>query len=190
MKQHFVEWFSGSALDSIWTETLVTGTPTFTMADAVDEGFAITTSAGVFDSGSINFNDKRPFSNTGSVIIVIPRCVESTNRKYFCGLADGVSLGNNYAVVLNETGLTNYAIITNDGSGSSTIESSIVTDEVFRVCKIELDGTDAKLTIDGSLEVTKTTDLPTTKLQPIFRVENKVATVRNYRIKYLEAYNT
>ncbi len=35
-KQRFVEWFSGDALDSIWTQTNSVGTGTFGMQDDID----------------------------------------------------------------------------------------------------------------------------------------------------------
>jgi len=84
-----------------------------------------------------------------------------------------------------------YCLRTNDGCGASSSCACVVIDEWFRVHKLELRACDNQLTIcGGCANVTKTTDLPACKLQPIYEVATLTSNIATGRIRYLEAYST
>ena len=49
---------------------------------------------------------------------------------------------------------------------------------------------DFQATIDGSLQVTKSTNLPTAKLEPVFGNWNIASGAKVGHITYMECYNT
>ena len=79
--QHFVEWFSGDALDTIWTKT-ITSTGTIVMADTVDGGVINTTAATTADANQYCFNGIQHYSKVGNVMITV--------FKYTDNMTDGI----------------------------------------------------------------------------------------------------
>ena len=191
-KQHFVEWFSGSALDSIWNFTNVTGTGSGAMSDAVDGGYVITSGGTTGDRQQINFNDKRQYSQTGSVIIGICQRISATSAQTKFGLFNtGLTDADlNRAYVENSTSQSYYRLLTGDGSTASGTVTDITPDEITRSHKIECGSANIKLTIDGVLKVTKTTNRPAAILQPVYHSRCIATGARTARITYCEAYNT
>lgn len=188
---HFVEWFSGDALDSIWTQNAAVGIA-FNMVDEIDGGLELIGTA-TNTTGSINFNDKRHYAHDGSIIIGVFRGVTSTaNTIIKFGLASGGFIGNDYAVVeYFATTEANFNLETKDGTTISQTSSGVTRDTSFHSHKIECASANIKLTIDGVLKVTKTTNRPTTALQPLlFLDNNNTGSGKAGRITYLEAFNT
>jgi hypothetical protein len=97
-------------------------------------------------------------------------------------------LNSAWAVQLNN--VTNLLLYTGDASASSQAQTDIPRDIVYHTTKLECGSADIKLTVDGVLKVTKTTNIPTVKLQPVCFVESRDATAREGRIRYMECYNT
>jgi len=193
-KQHFVEWFSGDALDSIWTQTTI-GAGTFAMVDAVDEGFSLLTSGSTSDELIIDFATKNQYSETASVIIAVRKVVTITgNNVSYVGLIDtnanGFVAGQDFVTAEKHSGVTNFSLQTGDGTSISRTSSSIVGDTNFHSFKIECGSSNIKLTLDGVLEVTKTSNRPTTNMQPAFEQLANDAAAYESRIRYLECYNT
>jgi len=193
-KQHFIEWFSGDALDTIWTQTNITGTGTFAMVDAIDEGFSIRTDSIADAMSEINFNNKRHYKHDASIIIMVAknnRLVSGDNR---LGLAGDIGINsplNTAYVVTHSTGTQNFQLSTKDATTASLQDSSVAPDALFHVFKIECGSVDIKLTIEGVLEVTKTTNRPTAKMQPaLFVSTGGAGGVNEGRLRYLEAFNT
>ena len=194
-KQHFWEYFSGATLNSRWTQTNVTGTGTFAMADSVDGGFSISSGANANDESYINFNNKRQYEETGCVAIFV-------SKKFFTGGSDGIEMGGlrsnitggntDNALVQNSSGGSELTELrTSDASTSSTTASDVSGDTSFHSYKIECSATDVKLTIDGVLKITKTTNRPTIPMQPFYGVLNSaVAGADEVNIRYMECYNT
>mgnify|MGYP000447626042 CR=1 FL=1 len=193
MKQRVVERFSGDALDERWFESVILGIATFAMVDAIDEGFQIEiTSAANNDRSSINFNNIRHYSHNSSVVIAVSRRV-TANTAHHIGLSDGNQLlsTNNYAILRDFTGETFQDLVTSDGTTASSLASDIAINTIFHTHKLEQGSANVKLTIDGILKVTKTTNRPTVKMQPIFMVQSTSAVAgKQGRTRYLEAYNT
>lgn len=190
-KQHFWEWFSGSDLRSIWTKTEVVGTATFAMNDSVNDGFRITADGGANREGMINFNNKRQYAHDNAIFISVMKDVQNTAYTAYSGFADSLVGVNGdspeIAQVYNFSVNTNKGLRTGDATTKSTTESSVALDTVFTTYKIENGSADIKLTINGVLEVTKTTNRPTVKLQPVCGVFGNAKSVD---IRYLEARNT
>lgn len=184
-KQHFVEWFSGDAIDSIWTKI---GTGTAQMEDSVDGGFSFESPTG--NVTGYYFNNKRQYAHNGSVFITVAQRINATSGM-IVGLNDGSNWDNprNEAGVQNDTSNTYYVAISSDSTTQSTTNTSVSVDTSWRVHKGELDGTDLKLTIDGTLEATKTTNMPTAKMQPQF-LSYYVSGNGKGALRYYEAYNT
>ena len=192
MSQRFVDYFSGSSLDSRWTTTNVNGTNTFTMSDSVDGGFAITSGTSNGNRGMINFNDKRQYAFNSSVLIAIVTRITATNAMAIVGFANTglIQPTLNAAWLGNETSQTFYRLVTSEGSTQTASNTDIPVDTTTRSIKIECGSTNIKLTIDGVEKVDKTTDRPAAKLQPFFYSRTLTTAAAESRIRYLEAYNT
>ena len=188
-KQHFVEWFSGNAIDSIWT-TGGTGTPTFAMQDVVDGGYKITPNSSL-DAGAITFNDKRQYNYNASVCIAVTFKV-STGGRYRVGLGESadITLGTiDKSTAVDGVGTYIYLETANGTSSNdtdSTVSANTTTEHSH---KIENKASTVELTIDGTLEVTNSTELPLTKLQPVF-LARAGASSQESAIRYMECYNT
>ena len=77
-KQHFVEWFSGEDLDSkrwAYADYLSSNHTGSGMVNDIDGGFKLVGDSSTAGSQNtlISFNDKKQYSNTGSVVIWIAK---------------------------------------------------------------------------------------------------------------------
>lgn len=189
--QHFIEWFSGSALSSIWTQTQVNTPASFAMSDTVDGGFRITADVGANNEGMINFNNKRQYAHDGAIFIGVMKDDSNTGITTYCGFANSLvgvdSDSPEIAQAYNTDINTNKGLRTADATTKSTTESDIPLDTAWTGYKIENGSANIKLTIDGVLKVTKTTNRPTVKLQPVCGVFGNAKSVN---IRFIEVYNT
>ena len=177
-KQHFVEWFSGKQLPSYWTQ-VGTGTPS--MLDSVDGGFQYVTSSG---DSFMAFNDKKQYAPDGCVMICAGRRTAGTEMRFgFRG--HNTTSNNECAYVKNGTGSTNIVLRTGHASGDSDTQGSVTADTTAKAFKIECGSANIKLTINGVLDITKTTNRPTVRLQPIAGCYNGTSSYN-----YMEVYNT
>ncbi len=191
-KTWFLDWFFGNAIKSYWTSVNNGAGGTSAMVqNAHNEGFEITTLAGLNDGLNFTFNDIRHYSQTGAVCIGIMRAVEGTDGLCFIGFHNESATFDRFAEVGKDAPANaNFVIETQDGGALTTVASSIPHDTIFHRHKIELLSASAKYTLDGILEATATLTLPTVRLQPVFRGVNRVASVRNFRYRYLEVFAT
>ena len=192
-KQHFIEWFSGKQLPAYWTEKNHIGTGTFAMVDSVDGGFSIDSGATSTHNSSINFNNKRQYSYNGSVIIGVWKRVDTTMIGAFGGISDatvGADPTVEFTRFSNDSAVTNIYLRSADASTASNTESDIPNDQEWHNGKIEFGSSDIKGTLDGVLKITKTTNLPTVKLQPYVWSYTRTAAAAETRIRYMECYNT
>jgi len=187
-KQHFIEWFSGDALDTIWTKTDITGTGAFAMVDAVDEGFSIKSGANSSDRSGIEFNNKRQYSETGCVFIAIVRAVDSVSRSVTAGMAEVINLADAAMRVRIDPG-NKYELVTRSSTTNST-DTSVDDDQVFHVHKLEAFSAKVELSMEGVIEATNTTSLPDVPLQPFMYTQTQTTAVKEGRIRYMECYNT
>ena len=189
--QHMIDYFSGNSLDDRWTETNVAGTGTFAMSDSVDGGFSITTATADNNNSSINFNNKRPFNYENSGCVGVVQKV-ATSSKIWCGFRNsGLVDSENWSSLYGDGQDGTYkSLTTGDGAGTSTANSSVANDTAWTLFKIETTPSINNLTINGVLEVSKTTDLnDAQKMQPIFQVKALTTGGKEGKIRYMEAWN-
>jgi len=206
-KQHFVEWFSGSALDSIWTITNNGGgTGSSGMDDNIDGGFYVTSDTGSFNGTELSFGgtagagnaNHQLFDFNGSVIIFVLKWASDKTlvNTSGCGLhseARGDAAGADAAVMEYATFNTNFELRTiNNASSQTDTASSTAQDTNFHVHKIETKASSVDYSIDGATAVTSTTTLPTVGMQPNFGGQklSGTGTAITFNIRYCEAYNT
>ncbi len=193
-KQWFVEWFDGDALKSYWTTVDVLGSSTFAMDDTIDGGFTITTPASGSNRARIGFNNIRHYSNTASIIIAMFKSNTTANGQIaYVGLRNAIADNDTQQQVnANFDGnQTNIQFESGDASTATQDDTGVARHTNFTTVKIEMLSASAKLTLDGTVTNTKTTNLPTVRLQP--QMESRIfsgttATVGSLR--YLEAFNT
>ena len=191
-KQRFVEWFSGKQIPSYWNTNNTTGTGTFAMADTVDGGFIITSGTGANYESNINFNNKRQYAHDGSVMIGVVQAVATSGSDVFMSLSNDATaaayLGGDNTASWEIEGGTQYCN-TSDGTSvtRTALTSATAMGTGFRVGKVECGTANIKLTVDGVLEVVKTTNRPASAMQPKFSV---FGNGKALSVKYMEAYNT
>lgn len=192
LKQRVVEYFVGSGLDTDrWNQNNRSGTGTFAMIDAIDEGYSVSCNTASGSSSALDFNDKRQFDNSNSIMVAIYRRVSASTTISKVGLLGSSTYGSltTGALFSDQTNQTFKLVITSDGTTSSNTATSIGIDTSWHSYKLELGASNVKAYIDGVLEVTKSTNLPNAKLMPHFASENIGGGVGETRIRYLEAYN-
>lgn len=193
-KQHFWEYFSGATLNSRWTLEQAIGASgnTGAMVDGVDGGYAITP-AGVLDAGAITFSDKRQYAYNGSVCICVTYKIDVGGR-YRVGLgeSENLTLGtiDKATVVDGASGF--IQLETADGTTPNNTDTNITGNTTtVHTHKIETKASSVDLSIDGVFKVTNTTEIPLTKLQPVFLARGGGG-AGNHKsaIRYMECYNT
>ena len=178
-KQHFIEWFSGKQIPSYWSQQ---GSGTPSMVDEVDEGFQFISTGG---DSYMSFNNIRPFNPTGSVIIVNAKRTASNGLR--TGLRGNNGTSNTQVAYVNEwSSNSNLVLRTGDASSDSDATStSLVPNTNWNNYKIECTSSQINLSVNGVLDIEKTSNRPTIGLQPFAGGYNSTS-----RFRYLECYNT
>ena len=187
-KQQVIDNFVGDSLNERWNEHNAQGTGTFAMVDAINEGFSVICGGGLNDSSQINFNDINQFDPASVQCIVEARSIQDTLQEFDFGLRNG--LAGHFIIFSQKTNSSTFIRMSvNDGSGTIN-DTSVSNDTVWHNFIFILKTSLARFYIDGIFEGVITTNLPTQKLQPRFRVGNDTAAAREGRTRYYEAYNT
>lgn len=192
-KQYFWDWLGGANLKSIWNKRDIDGAAfTYAMSNIKDEGFSIlapNTASHV--AGAIDFNGIDCYSHLGSVFIIVVRFVNSVaNHVLEVGFMDvGDSTGIFYQGRITTDTFYNLQTV---GGGTTNTNTDVALDTAWHVAKGELNGTNAKLTMDGVLKVTSTVTIPNAKTEVSIRNRTHTSGAANkeIRIRYYEAYNT
>ena len=194
-KQRVVETFTGDAVDTDrWGAIVqITGSSgAVAMNDSVDGGLKLSTGAN--DEAILAFDDKRQFNHLACGFVAVTRTTTSNiaqglNRTGIKHDNDGTFASGD--LISMECGYSNSSIslFTGSASGFERTTSSITRDTNYHSYKgLISDGT-ATLTIDGVLECTTSTHLPTKRMQPfIYSAGGSVAS--SAEINYLEVFNT
>lgn len=188
---HFVEWFSGDALDSIWTEKTF-GSGTYAMDDAIDGGFKMTTGAVTFDTNWIHFNDKRHYEQTGSVFEAVFKTTGTSLYLIKAGLINDPGdaiIGDDILAGTDSAVSANYFLETR-GTSSTRTATGVAVDTNFHSFKGILFSASAQLSVDGILGASHTSTLPVEKLEPAFWATTRDGNAKTGHISYFEAYNT
>ena len=188
-KTKFWDWFDGDSLKSWWTLTHKAGSGSGAMNDAVDGGYRITTGSTSSDNSIIDFNSINHYASNASMFIGVFAPVESTSRLTHVGMDDSNSFGE-YSFIENDTSDTFIGLKTRDGVTTTQIDSTVAIDEVYHNHRIVLGSASHNLFMDGTLEVAKTTNLPTADLQPAFRIFTRTSASRSIDCLRCEVYNT
>ena len=186
-KQHFIEWFSGKQIPSYWSQV---GGGTFAMSDEVDGGMKLLTTASTSNKTQLTFGNKRQYSPTASEIIVNFRRLTGSGGMAQSGLFGLGGDATEHAFWRDLESTTYKTLKTGDASTNSGTASDVAVDLVLTNYKINYNTTDIKAYINGVLKVTKTTNRPTVRLQPIVWAQNSSAVARGGEFTYLECYNT
>ena len=181
-------------MNSRWTTNDITHTGTFAMVDEADEGFSILSSTSGARS-AIGFNNlARQYAPRASVAIFDLKRMTDASHDSYAGFKfdDTNSTFLNTAVVSQASYATNIGLYTGDGSTATNLEGTTPRDTAWHNYKIENGTDDIKLSIDGVVDVTKTTNRPetSTKLQPFVLNSTNTSASKETRIKYMECYNT
>ena len=197
-KQRFVENFTGDAVDTDrWTTTgfgSASGNTTFTMSDEINGGALMKVSSGNSGEGIANFNNVRHFSNTGSVFICVTKSNDvASGQNSRVGLKHGTDVtfnGGQLAGTENGYNVTSISSFCADASGFNRTNTSLSRDSLWHTFKGQLTASDYKLTVDGLMETTDTTNLPTVRLQPFLYKAFNSGYTSSSSTRYYEAYNT
>lgn len=191
MKVRVIENFSGDTLDERWTQTNIAGAGTFAIVDVPDEGFSVLSGATSANESQINFNNIRHYAHDTTVCISVFRAVATTSNVTYSGLSGNILTwdGVEKALAVMNSANANFGLSTADATTSSTTQGSVAIDTTFRDYKIENGSSDIKLTLTGTLDVTKTTNRPTVKMQPVFGVKTTTGSAKETRIRFIEAFN-
>ena len=196
--QRVVENFSGSVLDTDrWTTTgfgAGAGNTTFTIDNEVDGGALMLVSSGTSGEGMANFNNIRQFSNTGSVFICVTKSNDvASGQNSRVGLKHGTDVtfnGGQLAGTENGYNVTSISSFCADASGFNRTNTSLGRDSLWHTFKGQLTSSDYKLAVDGVMETTDTTNLPTVRLQPFLYKAFNSGYTSSSSTRYYEAYNT
>jgi len=198
-KTRMVENFSGSVICAArWTTTALSGSVTFQMANAVDEGFEAITGASTSNGGGINYggctNTPLHFCPASMKMIAVYRSTSAVTRFNSAGMSVSHALGSttDFFAVQDDTTDCFVNLITNDGvSGSTEVDTCCTFDTCMHVAKFVGTACDITLALDSAcVTVTATTDLPNTPLAPNMRFLTRTTASRTFRYHYLEAYGT
>ena len=195
IKNHFVEWFGGKELDDRWNETQ-SGTGTFAMSDSVNGGFTLYPASSNTNYAQINFNNKRPFAHNASVMISVWKQPANNGGASTVGMCNSAGLSPNswnkdyYGTRLWTTD-THYKLRTADASTvTESANSDVARNTNFNVFRWESTSSNVIMSVNGGTSVTKTTNLPTAKLQPILMSWNENGNRDYLHVSYVEAWNT
>ena len=198
-KQRFVEDFSGWQYDDDrWFYSNPTGTGTIGMADDNYGGATVATAAGANSHTEINFNGKRQYSPTASVVIGVTTQLV-TSSDLFCGFGSGVNTldpQHSLATMTQMNPSSWISLQTSDGSNTglnevySTVTAKAFGADAWKIWKIENVGSTCNLYISGVLDVTTNTKTPSSAMQPVIGARSRSSNVATTRVRYMEAYNT
>ena len=176
-----------------WTTNDITHTGTYAMVDGADEGFSILSSTNGARS-AIGFNNIRQFSPTASVAIFDLRRMTDASHDSYAGFKfdDTNSTFYDTSVVSQASYATNIGLYTGASTGtpSNQTDSNVARDTAWHNYKIENGSANIKLSIDGVVKITKTSERPIKKMQPFVLNSTNTSASKETRIKYMECYNT
>jgi len=182
-----------------WTFTDVLGTGSGAMVDAIDGGYAITSGGTDGDNSSITMNDVRQFDPTNCTIHGIITLGQTGENKMACGISDGANpvLAANHVAVLRYLAQTGSAVVftlvTSGGSAITAVSTDITGTTNLTPFKIICDSTNVRLFLlvndIWTLKATGTTNLPSTKCQPIFNSGTDETAARTNSVQRLRVQN-
>tara|TARA_R110000787_G_scaffold205308_1_gene315722 strand:+ start:577 stop:1248 length:672 start_codon:yes stop_codon:yes gene_type:complete len=205
MKQRVVENFSGDTLD---TDRWAThGSGSYNMGDSVDGGLKLispNSGAQSIDFAPSDATKKRPFNQTGSVMIVTSKMTLAQYSIQYGGFRDvyyteaGSRAGWSTSGVTNGNSFDNKIILLGSGTAVISVDTSIASGDIhnWHTYKLELSSGTASLSIDGVLSGTgfaSGSSNPSNQCTPYLNSSASEGTITGGAISnftYFEAYNT
>ena len=208
-KKRFVEWFSGKTLNTDrWFQGYSVASPTWSMVDEVGGGLKVTTGTSTYSDGRIYFahdddnaqneDSVKQFTHDSSTVISIFKEINVTTGSYSLSGFNGMIEGNAGTTGTQNANsgtfqtLSNVFCRTGDGSTTSQLETDLAKDTNWHMHRTDLYSANCKLTIDGTLKATKTSNLPQSVMTPVFYQaygSSSGGTGKQGAIRYMEAYN-
>ena len=146
---------------------------------------------GPIASLTLGASSRKPFSPYGSTLIANMKkhSVSSDNIAIKYGLADDSTVTPPNCVLMCEGNLHSYKGI--ETNNESRTDSSVAKSTDWFNFKLDLNVSNCTASIDGSVAITKTTDIPTNILQPFLYIQSRGAGTneRQWNTNYLEVYN-
>ena len=136
IKEHMVEWFSGQALDTIWTVDNQIGTGSVAMVQTINGGLRITSGGTAGDHTVINFggtNSINHYESTGSAFISIFKSIETSAARSTAGLHDDGAFDDRYA--WEKRDLNDNFLLSAENCTTTFVESSIPKDVEWHLFK-------------------------------------------------------
>ena len=190
VKQHFIEWFSGKQIPSYWNKRTIAGSGTWNMEDGVDKGLKVQFTSG---RGCIDFGAIRPFSKTGSRFIAVANMNSTGNQYWLLGMKYGETSYSPDGYYFNymSSGSTFTFASYGGGSSSTATATSVSTSPAgtFHVWDGEVTPSNMLGKVDGTLEATRTANMPQNNMHPFFFTQRDQVN-GDGNIRYMECYNT
>jgi len=115
----------------------------------------------------------------------------SGGRRLLIGLNGSLNTAKPSSLISWDSTQSNYGIWTGDASAVTQIYGTTVLDNVFHTHKLTNSSSNVIFQIDGVTNITKTTNIPDSKMEPYAGSYNQgSANTSEVRIRYMEAYNT
>jgi len=188
-KTHFVEWFSGDALDSIWT---LDGTGSGAMNDAVNGGYRLTTTSTTNEDERIYFNNIRHYAHDGSVFISVASMNSATDSLMHTGLIEQLTDTTDTRIQLYQfnPNETNVILVTSVNTVDNKVDTGVVISTDTIKYKMELKSASALAWMDDDLTAISTASLPDVAMQPFHSITTRTTAVKTSDIRYMECFNT
>jgi len=188
-KQHFVEWFSGKALDSIWTTHVVVA-GSGVMVDAINGGYELEC-VGVNANFNIDFNSISHYdlANACVCIAVCKRQTTGTNHNAIIGFKEVFNGSGDDMVFRNATQVSFTQLQNDDGTGVSNVDTTTAVHTNETVIKLIRSGSKTELFEEGILKATNTSKVPNGPSQPSVHIFGASGTAQ-FRVRFYEAFNT
>ena len=193
-KQHSWNWLSGDQISNEFLEQNVAGTGSGAMNDTVDGGFRVTSGATTNNETQYGWNNKRTVDFTDFRFTGVMSAVSVTSQISYIGVQTGMGLthsngSTSKSLIMMDTGNTNFAIKTCLNGAISETEGSTAIDTAWHVYRIEGSSSSNIMKLDGTTEVTKTTNLPTQKMNSLFGVQTLTSSAKSTDVRYTEVMN-
>jgi hypothetical protein len=164
------------------------------MVDEADEGFSILSSTNGARS-AIGFNNlARQYAPRASVAIFDLKRMTDASHDSYAGFKfdDTNSSFLNTVLASQASYATNIGLYTGASTGtpSNQTDSNVARDTAWHNYKIENGSANIKLSIDGVVKITKTSERPIKKMQPFVLNSTNTSASKETRINYVEADNT
>ena len=193
-KQHFVEWFTGNTLRTdTWNKNNSDAGYTIEMDNSVDGGLKMINNASHTHAAKLDFDLIRQYSPTASTVIYVGKTVTSSGGTII-GLGNDYRHNNSYESAAvqwdaGNSGGTVY-ILSGDGTAQSATTTGISRDANLHVYKLGLTSTALTCSVDGVAGTSKTSNRPSSKMQPLLSVYSYSGNTTQLNINYYEVYNT